>query len=105
MNKESQSNSTQKSNLRLREVISRLSSIEQICKQEAEKNPVDKNLFESGKQQAYSHIYFEMRPVLERANWIAGDKQFYKFAIGIVSFCLGFLICMWMFGLTNFLSS
>lgn len=38
-----------------------LTSVEQLCKQEAEKNPVDKDLFQSGKQQAYSHIYFEIK--------------------------------------------
>jgi hypothetical protein len=42
-----------------------------------------------------------MKSILEKANWIAGDRAFYKVAIGIVSFCLGFLVCMWMFGLTN----
>lgn len=101
MKKEQNSNIAQKPNLRLGAVISRLTSVERLCKQEAEKNPVGKDLFQSGKQQAYSHIYFEMKPILEKANRIAGDKAFHKVAIGIVSFCLGFLACMWMFGLTK----
>ena len=88
-----------KKSQRLGAVVTNLTSVLQICKQEAEKNPIGKDLFESGKQQAYSHIYFEMKPILERANWIAGDKALYKLGIGIVSFCLGILTCMWMFGL------
>lgn len=82
-------------------VISRLISIQQLCKQEAEKNPVGGDFFQSGKQQAYSHIYFEIKSIVKEANWIDGDRALYKVAIGIVSFCLGFLACMWMFGLTN----
>jgi len=82
-------NEAQKPNLGLGAVISRLTSVEQLCKQEAEKNPVGKDLFQSGKQQAYSHIYFEMKPILEKANWIAGDRAFYKVAISVISFCLG----------------
>jgi hypothetical protein len=42
-----------------------------------------------------------MKPILEKANWIAGDRWFYKVAIGGIAFCLGFLTCMWMFGLIN----
>lgn len=94
-------NSTKNSNLRLGDVIRQLTFVEQLCKQEAEKNPVNNDLFQSGKQQAYSHIYFKMKPILEKAKGIAGDKLFYKVAIGIISFCLGVLACMWMFGLTN----
>ena len=101
MKKAENLNEAQRPNLRLGAVISRLTSVEQLCKQEAEKNPVGKDLFQSGKQQAYSHIYFEMKPILEIANWIAGDRALGKVAIGIVSFCLGFLACMWVFGLTN----
>ena len=101
MKKEQNFNSAQKPNLRLDAVIGHLTSIEQLCKQEAEKNPVDKDLFQSGKQQAYSHIYFEIKQILEKADWIAGDRWFYKGVIGVISFCLGFLACMWMFGLTN----
>ena len=83
--------------------ISILTSLEQLCRKEAEKNPVGKDFFQSGKQQAYSHIYFEIKSILKEANWISGDMALYKVAIGIVSFCLGFLFCMWMFGLTNVL--
>ena len=82
-------------------VIDRLISIEQLCKQEAEKNPVGRDFFQSGKQQAYTHIYFEIKPIVKEANWIYGDRVLYKVAIGMVSFGLGFLACMWMFGLTN----
>jgi hypothetical protein len=101
MKKAENINVAQKPNLRLGAVISRLTSVEQLCKQEAEKNPVGIDLFQSGKQHAYSHIYFEMKPILEKANWIAGDRWFYKVAIGGIAFCLGFLACMWMFGLIN----
>jgi len=85
----------------LDDVILPLTLVEQLCRQEAETNPIGKDLFQSGKQQAYSHIYFKLKPILEKGKWIAGDKILYKVAIPILAFCLGFLSCMWFFGLTN----
>lgn len=83
----------------LKDAINKLEEIEEICKKEAEKNPIDKDLFQSGKQIAYSHIYFKLFPILKQIYWASGDKYFYRFSIPLGAFCLGFLSCMLMFGL------
>jgi hypothetical protein len=89
----------EKQSLRLNAVITKLTSIHQLCKEEAEKSPVGKDLFQSGKQAAYSHMYFVMKPILERAKWIDSDRIFYMVIVPIITFCLGFLSCMGMFNI------
>jgi len=47
-------------------VISRLNDLEKALYENANKNPNNlKDLLASGKQQAYSHIYFEVKNILK----------------------------------------
>lgn len=62
--------------------MEKIKEIKQICKTEAEKNPVDKDLFQAGKQFAYSHIYFELLRIPQRE-----DK--YLLLLGILSAICG----------------
>lgn len=62
--------------------MEKIREIKQICKSEAEKNPIDKDLFQSGKQFAYSHIYFELLKIPQKE-----DK--YLLLLGIVSAICG----------------
>lgn len=98
------SNKKEKSVFGLYSAIKQLNGLERTCKQEAEKvitDSDDKQFFNLGKKEAYSTIWFQLKPILDKANWSSTDKLMYKVLIGILSFCLGFLSCMWLFGLTN----
>lgn len=79
---------------RIKEIISDLNELHNICKIEAEKNPINKDNFQSGKQTAYSHIYFEIKEIIDKANWLKSDRLFYKFAIPICALIVGIVIGM-----------
>lgn len=90
--------------IKLDSAIMRLYEIERFCQVEAQKNPVNNDLFQSGKQQAYSHIYFELMPayldlisIVKRENQLSSDKLGLKMLIGVVSFCIGAICILFMF--------
>lgn len=76
-----------------------MSELKKTCKEQADKMPVNGNLFENGKQQAYSHVYFELEKVSKKLDWILGDRNLIKLGTVILSYILGFLSCMWAFGI------
>jgi hypothetical protein len=79
------------------EVIGRLNKLESICYKEANQNPVDKDLFQRGKQFAYSHLYFELKPITKSANWVKSDVGLYKIAVPLMAFCIGAIIGIYYF--------
>lgn len=80
--------------LRLGVIIRSFNTVQEICKNEANINPLNKDMFQSGKQQAYSHMYFLLKPIIEKLNFYESDTYFYKIAGILFSFLLGFLFCM-----------
>ena len=76
-------------------VISRLYDLEKTLYENANKNPNDlKDLFASGKQHAYSHIYFEVKNIIKEQE--VKDKGYINWKILnlILGFSLGGLF-MW----------
>jgi len=94
MNKE-ENNQTENKALHIGGVISRLYDLEKILYENANKNPNDlKDLLAYGKQQAYSHIYFEVKNIIKEQE--IKDKGYINWKILnlILGFSLGGLF-MW----------
>jgi hypothetical protein len=77
-------------------VISRLNDLEKVLYENANKNPNNlKDLLASGKQQAYSHIYFEVKNILkEQAKKDVGYIN-WKIMNLIIGFAIGGLFVLY----------
>ena len=94
MSKEQNLENKQKA-LHIGNVISRLYDLEKTLYENANKNPNNlKDLLASGKQQAYSHIYFEVKNIIKEQE--IKDKGYINWKILnlILGFSLGGLF-MW----------
>ena len=90
-----QQNAEENKALHLGSVISRLYDLEKVLYENANKNPNNlKDLFDSGKQQAYSHIYFEVKNIIKEHE--IKDKGYINWKILnlILGFSLGGIF-MW----------
>ena len=81
--------------LHIGSVISRLYDLEKTLCENANKNPNDlKDLLASGKQQAYSHIYFEVKNIIKEQEIKDQGYINWKILNLILGFSLGGLF-MW----------
>lgn len=88
--------------MKTKELLDELFKLEGWVKDMAsvKNNPCDGNkpdYFKCGRQEAYSATWFRLKPIIDGARWLHGDRFIYRILIPIGTFLLGSAITQWFY--------